>query len=188
MIRASLRLRRFAAARSLPILSMAASSLLLAGCVANSSYPSLAQRPIERIDNSLTPAPDTAPTPPAPPPASSDLTTRLAGLVKYAKDSDSQFQTLRADADRKISAASGTSLGSDSWGNAQVAMAQLDSARGGASSAMADLDALYSDARDHTPVGDTPSLQAIIAARETVLGIVTAENAAVDSLSRRLKG
>jgi hypothetical protein len=167
----------------------------IAACSTSGGYPSLALRDVERPaepgaarpGGSATPATgDAAPEAPALPPASADLVTRLAGLVKVAQEADQRFQTNRPAAERAI-AASG-SLGSDSWSTASVALATLESSRSSGMTALAELDTLYADARDAAPVGESPAVTAIGTARTQVAALLDAQDAVLASLSRRLKG
>ena len=176
-------MQTFRALRVIPALA----PLLLGACAANSSYPSLDIRPAERINQTANPAADTAPPAPAPPPASADLNTRLADLVRYAQQADSQFQSLLPGVQRTIAQASGAAIASDRWSSAQIAFAQLDSASSGTISALADLDSLYAQARDKDPLTQTPSISAIVAARSQVLALAAKQDDVLASLSASLK-
>jgi hypothetical protein len=166
----------------------------IAACANSGGYPSLALRDVERASEpgarpggSAAAAPgDQAPAIPALPPASADLVTRLATLVKIAQDADRQFQTNRPAAERAI-AASGA-VGSDSWSSASIALGTLESSRSSGMSALAQLDTLYADARDVAPVEESPSATAIGAARTQVAALIDAQDAALATLSGRLKG
>lgn len=172
----------------------------IAACSTAGGYPSLALRDVERADEpnaqrpnaqrpggSAAPAAgDAAPAAPALPPASADLVTRLAGLVKVAREADGQFQANRPAAERAI-AASGA-LGSDSWSTASVALARLESSRSSGMASLAELDTLYADARDAAPVEESPAATAIGAARTQVAALIDAQDAVLATLSGRLKG
>jgi hypothetical protein len=172
----------------------------IAACANSGGYPSLALRDVERASEtgaatsgaakpggSAAAAPgDQAPAIPALPPASADLVTRLATLVKIAQDADRQFQANRPAAERAI-AASGA-VGSDSWSSASIALGTLESSRSSGMSALAQLDTLYADARDVAPVEESPSATAIGAARTQVAALIDAQDAALATLSGRLKG
>ena len=119
---------------------------MLAGC-ANSagSYPSLEMRPGERVSGTFEPpAPEAPPPPPAV--ASADLVARLAELRAEASAAHGDFLEAAPGARRLASAAAGSAIGSDSWASAQVALADLDSARSRAAVPLGTLDILYVDA------------------------------------------
>lgn len=160
--------------------------LMLAGCVSNKTYPSLSERPIERIGQSATPVVSSAPPPPEAPRPTANLTQRLADLVRYAQEADSRFQAQRPATERAINAARRASVNSDTWSSAQIALGELDSSRSGSISALADMDDLYSQARDKAPNAESPATQAITVARDTVQKLVSAQNAAFQELAGQL--
>lgn len=172
----------------LRLLPALAAALAMTGCAASKDYPSLALRPAERVSGTMNPvpaAPDAAiPAPPAS--ADASLATRLAALVDGARAGDRSFATLRADAERAMSAGAG----GDAFGrprlNAQVALSQLQVGRSQTIAALATLDTLYATARDAQPVADTPDLRAIAAARGEVEEMARRQDAALDSLAGRL--
>lgn len=162
----------------------------MAACSGSGGYPSLATRDVERQagrpSGSGTPAQGDSTTPlPALPPASADLVTRLAGLVKVAQEADGRFQSNRPAAERAVAAAGST--GSDSWSTASVALAKLESSRSSAMTALAELDVLYADARDKAPVEESPTSGAIGEARAQVAALVDAQDRLIGSLASRLK-
>ncbi|MFD1958647.1 hypothetical protein ACFSHP_05180 [Novosphingobium panipatense] len=118
-------------------------------------------------------------------PASADLLTRLAGLVKAARDADGRFQSNRAAAERAVSAAGST--GTDSWSTASVALARLESSRSSAMSALAELDLLYAEARNAAPVEESPSATAIGDARSQVAALLEAQDSLIARLAGRLR-
>lgn len=176
-----------AKARLLPVLPLIGALLATAACSTANTYPSLAQREVERVGGSAAPAGGEA-GPPAPvqPPASADLVTRLDGLVAMAREAERQFQSNRPAAERAV--ASAGERASDSWSAASVALARLESSRSSAMTALADLDTLYADARDKAPLGESPSTAAIGAARAQVSGWVDGQDRVIAALDARLKG
>ncbi|PNU04694.1 hypothetical protein [Novosphingobium guangzhouense] len=158
----------------------------MAACAASGSYPSLAVRDVERARGSAAPAAGEAQgTAPALPPASADLQTRLAGLVKVAEEADRRFQSNRPAAQRAAAAAGSTS--SDSWSTASVALARLESSRSSGMTALAELDVLYADARNRAPLDESPEVKAIADARTQVAGLLDAQDKVIASLASRLK-
>ncbi|MFT4056818.1 MAG: hypothetical protein QM681_20100 [Novosphingobium sp.] len=179
MIRAKVRL-------SAPAILCGVLSLAMTACSASGGYPSLAQRDVERVSGTASAAPgDSAQTAPALPPASADLVTRLAGLVKVAEQADRQFQSNRPAAER--ASASAGSTGSDSWSGASVALAKLESSRSSGMTALAELDVLYADARDKAPVEESPEVKAIADARAQVAALLDAQDKVLAGLAGRLK-
>ncbi len=159
--------------------------LMLAGCAGSAEYPSLAIRDVERVQGSATPAPDAADAIPALPPASADLTTRLAGLVETARQSHTRFQSRQAATERAVAAAGATA--SDSWSSAQVALSDLQTSRSGALTALAELDQLYVDERAAHPEQVSPAAATIATARDQVNGWVSAETSVISRLEARIR-
>lgn len=159
--------------------------LMLAGCAGSAEYPSLAIRDVERVQGSATPAPDAADAIPALPPASADLTTRLAGLVETARQSHTRFQSRQAATERAVAAAGATA--SDSWSSAQVALSDLQTSRSGALTALAELDQLYVDERAAHPEQVSPAAATIATARDQVDGWVSAETSVISRLQARIR-
>lgn len=170
------------AARLLPL----AAAVLLSACAASGDYPSLAPRPVERVEGTGTPAPGDAEAVPVLPPASADLTTRLDGLVAAARKANADFEAKRGAAERAIAGAGPVT--SDTWTAAEVALSDLQAERSGAVTALAELDQLYVDARAANPEQVSPTAASIAAARDQVGGWVASEDAVIDKLSSRLKG
>lgn len=116
----------------------------LAACATGSDrYPSLAIRDVERAEGRFEPV---ASTPLAVPevavPASGPLAERLAALGASADAAHRAFLASAASAKRRADAAAGAGIGSDAWAAAQVALADLDSARSATAIALGDLDTL----------------------------------------------
>lgn len=159
--------------------------LMLAGCAGSAEYPSLAIRDVERVQGSASSAPDAADAIPALPPASADLTTRLAGLVETARQSHTRFQSRQAATERAVAAAGATA--SDSWISAQVALSDLQTSRSGALTALAELDQLYVDERAAHPEQVSPAAATIATARDQVDGWVSAETSVISRLQARIR-
>ena len=150
-------------------------AVLLGACATPSGqYPSLALRDAERVEGTF--EPDTAQaTAPAPAPPSAGLLARLSQLRQAAASAHAEFVSAIPAAERLASAAG--SVGSDSWASAQVALAELDSARSEAAVALGDLDVLYIDA-----ALAADQREAIGAARAEVVGLVSEEDATLARL------
>lgn len=165
-------------------LLLLASAGLLQGCAASSGYPSLAVRPIERIAGSASAVTGANETIPDLPPASTDLTIRLAGLVDAARKAHASFQAKQPAAERAI-AVSGAKL-SDSWTSAEVALSGLQISRSGALTSLAELDQLFVDERAAHPEQLSPAAATIAQARDQVAAWVDAETVVISRLSARL--
>lgn len=151
---------------------------LLAACATPGDYPSLAQRPAERVEGTFTP--DTAePAAPAPIAPSPDLAARLAAAVSAAEAAHREFRAATPAAERLAGAAGAT--GSDSWAAAQVVLSDLHSIRSRVALSLADLDTLWVDAT----VEPGPR-EAIGAARSAVETLVAQEDAVLARLRGRL--
>ncbi|ANY20153.1 hypothetical protein A6F68_01640 [Tsuneonella dongtanensis] len=149
---------------------------LLAACATPGNYPSLAQRPAERVEGTFQPD-DAVSEVPAPVQPSADLAARLADLVAQAEAGHREFQASTPAAERLAGNSGGTA--SDSWAAAQVALADLDSIRSRVAVALAELDSLWVDA-----TVEAGPREAIGSARATVEALVVQE----DTVLARLRG
>lgn len=117
--------------------------MLLGGCATPEAYPSLSIRDSERVTGTMevpaSPAFIPAPTAPA-------TIEQLDSLAASARAAHQRFLVAAAEARASISAARGSEIGSDSWGSAQVLLANLESIRSDAMIALADIDRLFVDA------------------------------------------
>jgi len=160
---------------------------ILSACTTAGAYPSLGRRDAERIERRALPAPGEAPPAPALPPPSADLVTRLDGLVASARSAHNSFSGKQASAERAVAAASGASPASDSWVAAQVALSALQASRSAAMTALAELDTLYAAEKVASAQPDSPSIEAIGAARTQVEAWIAEEDAVVTRLTGRLR-
>ena len=121
--------------RRYPIPAVSGLCLILEGCAAGGSYPSLLPRPAETTGT-------TAPSPPTPPVAASDqaLGARLAQLIAQSRQGQQQFEQALAGAGAKVAKAG--AAGSESWIEAQQAVSRLEGARTPTVNALAELDAM----------------------------------------------
>ena len=160
-------------------LALPAAALMLAGCAGapEGAFPSLAIRDVERVTGTLAPPPVF--TPAAPAPATLD---RLAALRADAAEAHARFLAAAPAARASIGAASRAATGSERWARAQVALAGLETIRGQAMIALADLDRIYVDAA--TSGG---ALASVAAARDEVARMVEEEDRLIDSLIEVLR-
>lgn len=125
---------------SVKTLSLLALASLASGCasVPEGEYPSLAIRDVERAEGTMEPA-----APVEPPQAPAARVSDAAGLLAEAQEAHRAFEAALPAADRIIRAGRSAGPGADSWGRAQVALADLESHRSRLMVALADLDRLY---------------------------------------------
>lgn len=168
-------------ARAIPLIAL----LALPACASSGGdYPSLAIRDAERATGSLEVPAEEPVTPPAPPPPlSSDVIERLAQLRASATEAHRDFTASVPAAERAVRSAAGAGVASDAWATAQVALANLESARSQTAIPLADLDLIYADAALELDLR-----QPIVAAREDVAAMVAEEDAVLERLRARLGG
>ena len=142
-------------------------------------YPSLERRPAERITATYPVAAPPAPIPLPPPPAG--VTNRLDALVGAARSADAKFRQKEPRARALVNATGQARMGSEAWGTATIAVAELESARAEAMIPLSDLDILYNDT---TVRGEDPS--AIGAARDTVVALIAQQDQVLGELRTRL--
>ena len=124
-------------------LILAALPCLAACATPDDKYPSLAIRDVERAQGRFEPVPTTPLyVPPVTAPLTGPLAERLAALGTQAAAAHRVFLGRAPTATRFANAAAGAMVGSDAWASAQVALADLDSARSTTAIALGDLDAL----------------------------------------------
>lgn len=128
-------------ARSLLLLSTA--TLLTACASAGDRYPSLAIRDAERVQGTFAVSPAAAPTEAPAPPGTLD---RVAQLGAEARSAHAKFMAAAPGARQAVGAARDAAVTENRWAVAQIALADLDSARSEAAIALGDLDLLYADA------------------------------------------
>lgn len=121
------------AVRSPPSVLAAAAGLLLAGCVSQGPYPSLAPRPEESNFSTAEPV--------RPEPSVADdaqLRSRVGALVAQSLEGLSAFDTAYPAAERAVAAAG--AAGTEGWSEAQQALSRLEAARSRTTTARAELD------------------------------------------------
>ena len=140
-------------------------------------YPSLAIRDAERAEGTFEPAEaaEEAPAPPAPP--SADLLERLAQLETEATAAHRAFLEAAPGARRAVATARGAGVETDSYADAQVALADLDSHRSRAAVALGDIDLLFADATLAFELRDP-----IVDARNAIIALIAEEDAVLAEL------
>ena len=158
---------------------------LLAGCAGTASerYPSLATRDVERAEGTFEPVPGRQlEVPQVPVTMPGSLDERLAALVEQARGAHAEFTGAVPAAERRVGAAAGSAIGSDSWATAQVALADLDSARSNAAIVLGELDTLYTAA-----TVQAEDATAIVEARNTVIALVSEEDSVLERLRAQVR-
>lgn len=167
------------------IISPAFIALALAGCASTGTggYPSLAVRDVERVQGNFEPVPtQQLDVPAVEVDLSGGLEARLAALLTQARDAHAAFIAAQPAAERLVAAAGGSDVGSDSWAAAQVALADLDSARSIAAIALGDLDIIHAAAS--VQAGNAVGIDA---ARGQVIALVSEEDAVLERLRSRVR-
>lgn len=149
--------------------------VLLAACAGpTGEYPSLAIRDGERVSGEMAAGPAEPYIPPAPPPATVEEATSLAA---EARALHAQFLSDMPGVRNRVANARGSSVGSEAWSDAQVALTILESHYGRMTVMLADIEALY--------VATSTEGQAIApleAERDAVADMVTQEEATIEGL------
>lgn len=161
-----------------------ASSLTLAACATpGDRYPSLAIRDVERAQGQFEPTPATPlDVPVVATPATGPLAERLASLGAQATRAHEAFMASAPKAERAASAAAGDAIGTTAWASAQVALADLDSARSQTAIALADLDTLM--VADAVQGQDVSAIEIV---RQQVIAQVEAEDETLARLRARVR-
>ncbi len=171
--------------RAIPLLitPAVAAIMLLSACGSREGYPSLAKRPVERITGSDPVVAASPVVPPAPIPPDLGLQSRLARLTEQARDAHARFNSAKNKTAGLVAAASGASVVSESWSQATVALASLESRRSDAMIALAELDTLY--VKDRIDGGDGGAIAAV---RDQITAWVADEDAVLADLRGRIAG
>ena len=156
--------------------------LMAGGCTgASGKYPSLAIRDAERVSGTAQPVEgEPAPVPDTP---SADLATRLEQLVTDAQRAHDAFAAATPAAQRAVSTADGSSVASDSWVAAQMAVAGLEASRSRLLIALTELDSLHVTAQLEGGGKD-----AVASARGAVDAMAREEDETLAALLARLPG
>ncbi|WP_374527727.1 hypothetical protein [Novosphingobium sp.] len=165
--------------RKIAPLLITATALALGACASDrDGYPSLARRPIERLNTAPEPVatPEVPPAPPGP-----EVLNRLDVALGRARSADAQFRQHESPTRTAVAAAQGAPVASEAWSVATIAVSDLESARSDAMIALADVDEIYAKARIEG--GDTTAIEAT---RNQILEMVTGQDAVLDSLKDAL--
>lgn len=97
--------------------------------------------------------------------------------MSQAQDANVRFESREPKARQSVAAAAGAAVASDNWARATVAIADLELARSDAMIALADLDAIYANARL-----DGDDVTAIARTRDAVTALVAKQDAVLAEL------
>ena len=168
----TVRLRLYPMKPPLPKLVIVPAVLLLAACAKPGAFPSLAIRDSERVTGTLAAPPAPAFTPP---PLARDTVATLGALAGRVRVAHQRFMAAEASARTSVARGAGSSVGTDAWSDAQVAVAALESIRSDAMIALADIDRIHVDT--HVIGGDVAATEqvraeasALVAQEDRVIG------------------
>lgn len=151
--------------------------LLIAGCTAPASYPSLLPRAAE--SQSLEEPAAATPEPSAPDPA---VDAKVAAALRTLEERTNAFDSASSRAERLVTAARGAAAGSEAWLDAHVALAELDALRSATSETAIPLDDLASE----RALSLAPDYQPLTSAADRVRAAVTSQAERIAALQARL--
>lgn len=151
--------------------------LLIAGCTAPASYPSLLPRPAE--SQSLEEPTATTPEASKPDPA---VDAKIAESTRLLAERSGAFEAASSRAERLVTIARNAAAGSEAWLNAHVALAEMDELRSSTADIAVTLDDLARE-RALSLASDYPPLTQ---AAEQARAAVKAQAERISSLQGRL--
>ncbi len=154
--------------------------LLVTACASTGDFPSLAVRDSERVTGTLEAPP--APTY-TPPPLSTATVTTLGELAERVRSAHQRFLAEAATARATVARGAGSSAGTDTWSDAQVAIAGLQAIRSDAMIALADIDRIHVDT--HVVGGDAAWTEQV---RTEASALVAEEDRLIGALLGQLAG
>jgi hypothetical protein len=157
---------------AIPLLSL----LLTCACADMGEIPSLAPRPIEKLDKA-SPAPAV---PTATVAADADLNAKIAALLAGARAGDTRFAREDGASAKAIIAGGRAAIGSDAWIAGQAAQSALEAARQESADALSALDQLLVE---QTTSGGAGLAEIEVAQREAA-SIVARQSERLAALSR----
>jgi len=148
------------------------------------NFPSLAKRPFEDASTIVEP--------PAVPPVVSSLPGPLQAAVDKAVTQSStahaEFLENLPGVQRRVNAAKGAAVSSESWVVAQMDLAALEIGRGPSVTALADIDALYTERLNSEFESENSGGAAIIASkREQISAQVRRQQDEIDAMKAKLR-
>lgn len=152
-------------------------SLLIMGCTAPASYPSLLPRPAEArsLEEPVIP-------PPTPNVADPALDTKIADALRILEERNDAFDAAGVRAERLVVSARGATAGSEAWLDAHVALAELDALRSTVSEIALTLDDLASE----RALSLAPEYQPLTNAADQVRAAINSQAERIATLQSRL--
>ena len=170
--------------KKLPVLVMIF-AVPLSGCaMQQGDFPSLQKRPHEdgaAIDETLEPAPEPTSLP-------ADIQGRLDAAVAQSRAAHQRFIADLPAVKRRVDAARGAAVSSESWVVAQMELAALETRRSPSVAAMADIDALHRRQLENELANyETGGVAIITRQRELVQSHVEAQQTEIEAMKNRLR-
>lgn len=160
-------------------------TVTLSGCaMQQGDFPSLQKRPYEDeqvVEEPVAPIPDASVLP-------ASVQGSLDAAVAASAAAHAQFLQRLPDVQKRVAAARGAAVSSESWVVAQMELASLERQRSPSVEAVADIDALYRVQLERESVSGQTGGAAIIAGqRDAVQAQVDRQRAEIDALTGRLR-
>ncbi len=152
-------------------------ALLMAGCAASGSYPSLLPRAAESTDTA-----EPAVAPPVTAVADPALDAAIADALTAVEERSAAFDAAASRAEQRVAAARGASAGSDAWLDAQLALADLDTLR----ASTLELSTGLEDTARQRALSLAPDYPALSAAVERIRAVTTAQAGRITALQAQL--
>ncbi|WP_417620521.1 hypothetical protein [Parasphingorhabdus sp.] len=170
--------------KKLPAL-LAIISVTTSGCaMQQGDFPSLQKRPYEDdpvITDTTAPG-DTISELPA------DVHSKLNAAITQSGAAHEKFQSRLPVVKKRVDAARGAAVSTESWVVAQMELAALEMERSASVEALADIDALYmAQLERETDSGQSGGATMIAGRREAVKAQVDSQQAEIDSMKNRLR-
>lgn len=159
-------------------LIIAPAVLLLAACAKPGAFPSLEIRDSERVTGTLEAPPVPTYTPP---PLATATVATLSDLAARVRAAHQRFVAEEGSASATVTRGAGSSAGSDTWSDAQVAVAGLEAIRSDAMIALADIDRIHVDT--HVIGGDVAWTEQV---RAEASALVAEEDRLINALLGQL--
>lgn len=150
----------------------------LAACATtgDDNYPDLAPRAVEGRLTTVPPEPVALP---PPPPPAADLAGRIAQLDAQAEAAKRRFAAALPATQAAVDRARGAAVSSEAWVSAQAAISVLESERGPATDALAEVDALLIT---RTESGERAGLDELAELRDRLIALVAAQQTTIKGL------
>lgn len=160
-------------------------AVTLSGCaMQQGDFPSLQKRPYEdegAIDETAAPAAPNST-------LSADQQSRLSAAVAQSSAAHERFQASLPTVKKRVDAARGAAVSSESWVVAQMELAALEMQRSPSIEALADIDALYKEQLGQEATeGQSDGTAMIARQRAIVQAHVDSQQTEIDAMKSRLR-